>query len=225
MSALSSQYLFNTLTQKVNNNDTKCRGKVVVLYKKEQHSINGTIVTVYIAFDIRNSTVLRLDFENEYAFCAVDCSGPADYTQPFADIDPVLHLSKEFEIFNFPIELDTIDTYKSAIIEKLDELLGLYHYINSNYTVVGTELITKHKYNQLLNLHSDSLQTCCICTDDTLPSEQLSCGHHIHSACLSNYCKNTDFEAADREPGDNEERRSFKCAVCRKHTFAPVWKQ
>lgn len=212
MSALSSQYLFNTLTDKVNNNDTKCRGKVVVLYKKEQHTINGTIVNLYVTFDIRNSTVLRLEIDNEYAF-RVDHS--------------LVHLNREFEIFDYPIELDTIDTYKSAIIEKLDELLGLYHYINSNYTVVGTELITKHKYNQLLNLHSDSLQTCCICTDDTLPSEQLSCGHHIHSACLSNYCKNTDFEANCRDPDDDVDdgRRSFKCAVCRKHTFAPVWKQ
>ena len=212
MSALSSQYLFNTLTQKVNNNDTKCRGKVVVLYKKEQHSINGTIVNLYVTFDIRNSTVLRLEIDNEYAF-RVDHS--------------LVHLNREFEIFDYPIELDTIDTYKSAIIEKLDELLGLYDYINSNYTVVGTELITKHKYNQLINLHSDSLQTCCICTDDTLPSEQLSCGHHIHSACLSNYCKNTDFEANCRDPDDDVDdgRRSFKCAVCRKHTFAPVWKQ
>ena len=213
MSALSSQCLYNTLTDKVNNNDTKCRGKVVVLYKKEQHSINGTIVNLYVTFDIRNSTVLRLEIDNEYAF-SVDHS--------------LVHLNREFEIFDYPIELDivTIDTYKSVIMEKLDELVDLYHYINNHYTVVGTELVTKTKYQQLIN-QSDSLHVCCICTDDTLHTEQLSCGHHIHSACLSNYCKNTDFEANCRDPDDDVDdgRRSFKCAVCRLHTAAPVWKQ
>jgi hypothetical protein len=225
MSVLSAQSLYNTLTDKVKNNDLKCKGKTALLFKKIAHKINGTQVDVYITLNTRDSTRLRLEIESGCAF------KPQDLTyniNPFDTLEPVMYMDNWVNVSDEEIDLESpiIARYKQTILGKLEEIIETYNYINANYTVVGSELMHKSAYERQRQQQADTLQTCCICTDDTLACEQLSCGHHIHSACLTDYYNLTDFEAADREPDDDVDdgRRSFKCAVCRRHTAFPCWK-
>lgn len=221
MSALTfAQYLFDTLVTKVRNNDTGRNRNNVVIYSNDSHLINGTAVDIGIIFSTRNNaTNIVFEILNKDVILGLSNTDP---NSCFDECIPVKHLRDLYTISDFSIELtvDTILQCKSVIMSKLHELVDKYDDINRNYTVVAKELMLKTKYQQLI-LNSTSDDVCYICYDKLLEHEKLSCGHHIHSACLSNFIKNCDPEAPYRDEGSD--CTSFKCGYCNHWTAAASW--
>ena len=70
-----------------------------------------------------------------------------------------------------------------------------------NFVLLPSGIVDKTYYEALkTNSESDDLHTCWVCLDDCLHTEKTSCGHYIHSKCVTQYMQS---------------KQQFQCGYCR----------